>query len=223
MKSDYTEKDEFYFAHERKDVINEMKLFFQSDQFVGKSCLEIGCGSGTTGKILKAQFGFSKYIGVEYIEEAAHQAQQNIDDCFRGRVEDVLEKELKSEKFDCIIYLDVLEHLYDPWSVFNKALENLNPDGYVIASIPNIAFYEVVLRIIFDKFEYNPSGGIMDSTHIRWFTKHTIIQLFDKMQIQKISNNTVSFNKWYIKIIASLLKIVFKRFFTIQYLVIAKK
>ena len=222
MQNNYTEKSDFYFTHIRHDILNEIESFFSPTDFEAKRCLEIGCGGAITGKLIKEKYKVSEYIGIEYVDEASKLANKNIDKCYSGKAEDVLVNELKNEQFDFILYLDVLEHLYDPWGVFDLAATKLKKGGFIIASIPNASYFEFIYRIIFDKFEYNPSGGIMDSTHIRWFTKHTILDLFKKQKIKKIKGKTIVFNKWYSKLFYFVTLPIFRRFFTIQYLIIAK-
>ncbi len=223
MQNDYTEKSEFYFSHLRSDILDEMSKKFSDTQFKGMRFLEIGCGGATTGKVIKDKYQLNEYIGIEYVNSAAQEANKNIDYCYSGKAEDILDTQLKGEKFDAVLFMDVLEHLYDPWSIVSQAIDKLNDGGFVIASIPNVAYYEVIYRIIFDKFEYNPNGGIMDSTHIRWFSKHTIKQLFKNINILSITNKHVNFNRKWINFLLKLTSPITKRYFTIQYIVIAQK
>jgi SAM-dependent methyltransferase len=73
-------------------------------------------------------------------------------------------------EFDCLIFADVLEHLYDPWERLRSACHHVRPGGTVIVSVPNIrhisALYRIFLR---GQFPRN-ARGLFDGTHLRWFT-----------------------------------------------------
>jgi SAM-dependent methyltransferase len=78
--------------------------------------------------------------------------------------------------FDAILCLDVLEHLRDPWGVARRLAELLRPGGVMIASIPNIAHYRIIVGLLRGRWTYAPSG-ILDHTHLRFFTRDTAIDL----------------------------------------------
>jgi 2-polyprenyl-3-methyl-5-hydroxy-6-metoxy-1,4-benzoquinol methylase len=78
--------------------------------------------------------------------------------------------------FDAIVFGDVLEHLADPACVLTLARRCLSPGGVIIVSVPNIAHWTVRLRLLFGRFEYR-DGGIMDATHLRWFTRKTLLAM----------------------------------------------
>jgi 2-polyprenyl-3-methyl-5-hydroxy-6-metoxy-1,4-benzoquinol methylase len=76
--------------------------------------------------------------------------------------------------FDCILYGDVLEHLRNPWGVLDRHREILRDGGTIICSIPNIRYYGVLRSLIFKgRWDYTPLG-ILDRTHLRFFTLKTI-------------------------------------------------
>lgn len=138
--------------------------------------LDVGCGAGLTADYAKRTFDIKEVVGIEYNGEVARKAAQRLDRVLIGDIEQ-MEIEYPDEYFDCILCADVLEHLRDPWAVLAKLRRLLAPDGVLIASIPNIRHARVLAKIIFDRFEYEPSG-ILDWTHLRFFTRHTIEQLF---------------------------------------------
>jgi 2-polyprenyl-3-methyl-5-hydroxy-6-metoxy-1,4-benzoquinol methylase len=130
--------------------------------------LEIGCGAGMTGKLLK-ELGFEEIVGIEVVEEVARKAIPYYDRVIVGDVEKVM---LPYEKghFDCILYGDVLEHLVEPWRVLKEHNALLKPGGTIVCSIPNIRHYRITRRLLFKgKWEYQESG-ILDRTHLRFFT-----------------------------------------------------
>src|SRR6201999_4678964 len=72
--------------------------------------------------------------------------------------------------YDAVLFLDVLEHLYDPWGVLAAAVMALRPGGVVHAVVPNVAHVSVVRRLLLGRFDY-ADVGTMDRTHVRWFTR----------------------------------------------------
>lgn len=80
---------------------------------------------------------------------------------------------------DCWIFGDVLEHLKDPWRLLSDIRRILPIDGCVVACIPNAQHWSVQARLSFGDFRYEDSG-IFDRTHIRWFTRSTMIEMFQR-------------------------------------------
>jgi 2-polyprenyl-3-methyl-5-hydroxy-6-metoxy-1,4-benzoquinol methylase len=80
--------------------------------------------------------------------------------------------------FDAIVYADVLEHLADPLRVLVELDRSLAPDGFVIVSVPNIAHFYVRLLLLCGRFDYI-DRGILDRTHLRFFTERTLRALID--------------------------------------------
>jgi methionine biosynthesis protein MetW len=78
--------------------------------------------------------------------------------------------------FDVIVFADVLEHVADPAHILALARGCLRPGGSVIISVPNVAHWTVRLRLLLGRFDY-ADGGIMDATHLRWFTRKTVLAL----------------------------------------------
>ncbi|MEW6557416.1 MAG: bifunctional glycosyltransferase family 2 protein/class I SAM-dependent methyltransferase [Elusimicrobiota bacterium] len=140
--------------------------------------LDVGCSTGFLGRYLIENKNCKMY-GIEIDEESAKIAQSFYHKIVILDVEksDVFEQ--LNEKFDFIVFGDVLEHLKDPEHILIKAREKLNPNGSIIISIPNIANWRVRWNLLFGKFEYQESG-ILDKNHLRFFTLHSIKKMFDK-------------------------------------------
>ncbi|MBN1597130.1 MAG: class I SAM-dependent methyltransferase [Bacteroidales bacterium] len=155
--------------------------------------LDVGCATGESGDyLLKA--GIAKYvIGIEPDNKMASLAKKKLSDVFKGTVENYLEKTKDFERFDYIILGDILEHLVNPWDIVAKIKTCLKPDGKIIISIPNIrrfeTFYEVFIK---GKWPYN-DNGIHDRTHLRFFTRSNIVELFEDagLQIDNIHSKRV--------------------------------
>ena len=86
---------------------------------------------------------------------------------------------MPSDKFDCIVFNDVLEHMSDPWSALEIAGDVLNNCGRVVASIPNVRHYTVLVPLLIKgRWTYH-DVGILDRTHLRFFTRSTVRELFE--------------------------------------------
>jgi 2-polyprenyl-3-methyl-5-hydroxy-6-metoxy-1,4-benzoquinol methylase len=139
--------------------------------------LDIGCGEGDFGRMLKDKMGASEVWGVEYFEDAAINAKNNLDKVLHSKIEDAI-NQLPDNYFDCIFFNDVLEHLIDPYSVLEKIKSKCKANGSVVASIPNILNFENLYLVLKNQdWEYKPFG-IMDKTHLRFFTKKSVNRMF---------------------------------------------
>lgn len=155
--------------------IKEMPDFISGQP---KKILEAGCGSGNFGAALKAKFN-AEVTGIELFESAAKETLKKPDKVICGNLE---EKVYNTENnyYDLIVFNDVLEHLYDPWSVLKKAAAKLANGGKVAALVPNIRHLYTMFDIVIKKdFKY-ADAGILDKTHLRFFTKKSIIRIFDE-------------------------------------------
>ncbi len=141
--------------------------------------LEIGCGAGSTGLALKQKFQEIEYVGVEPDEGAAKIAQTRLDRVICSDIEKVQLDTfgLTKEYFDLIICADVLEHLYDPWKILFALRNNLVPDGRILASIPNIQHISIINNLLNGNWTYS-KYGLLDATHIRFFTLSEITKMF---------------------------------------------
>jgi 2-polyprenyl-3-methyl-5-hydroxy-6-metoxy-1,4-benzoquinol methylase len=134
--------------------------------------LDIGCGAGALSEAIKNK-GYIVW-GIELNNEAAQKAKKRID---RVINEDLLKfNEIKriigENSFDYIVFSNVLEHLYDPFLVLQNYLIFLKKGGLVLISVPNAAVWTNRIKLLFGKFDYCDTG-IMDRTHIRFFTFKT--------------------------------------------------
>lgn len=145
----------------------------------GKKVLEFGCSYGYMSKVLIEKFNCS-VIGVEIDNEAAQESKKICERVIVGNAEEInWSLELHNETFDVIVFADVLEHLRDPWGLLNNLRKYLKAEGYIVASIPNIAYLGVIVDLIHGEFDYRPLG-ILDDTHLRFFTLKSIREMFEK-------------------------------------------
>lgn len=166
----YTDKSEDYFAHARKEIAPLLP------QQCGR-VLEIGCGSGATLGWLRRDQRASFTVGVEISEAAAQNAIVHADEVYCLDFERV-ELPSRNTKFDVILCLDVLEHMVNPWLMVDRLVtQHLMPGGTLIVSLPNVRHYSVVLPLLFrGRWDYQ-DAGLLDRTHLRFFTRDTAICL----------------------------------------------
>ncbi len=143
-----------------------------------KSILEVGCGSGATLAQLKRIGKAKRVVGIEISPIAAQRARKMLDAVYQGDIErDSFP--LRRGQFNIILFPDVLEHLIDPWSVLKKMRSYLKPGGKIIVSVPNIRHFTVLRDLIWHGDWRYSDAGIMDRTHLRFFTRRTIIEALE--------------------------------------------
>jgi SAM-dependent methyltransferase len=168
LENAYAEKQADYFEYQRPEM-------FQLLPVLAKRVLDIGCGSGVFGQSLKKHFGCEVW-GVEPDRKSFEKAVPRLDHVVHGYFDDKLE--LPAGYFDCIFFNDVLEHMIDPAFALGLAKKLLSPRGKIIASIPNIAHFPTVWRLAMrGQWKYT-ERGILDRTHLRFFTRQSISALF---------------------------------------------
>jgi SAM-dependent methyltransferase len=93
----------------------------------------------------------------------------------------LLDEEFLAEHggFDVVLSSDVIEHTAAPAGFVEMMGRALRPGGLLLVSVPNVAHWSVRLNLLFGRFDYEPVG-IMDATHLRWFTTKTIADLLDR-------------------------------------------
>ena len=132
-----------------------------------------------TGYITKALSERGCHVTcVETDAAAAEVASSFCERMIVGSIEEIdLPATFKDERFDVVMFGDVLEHLLDPEAVLVKVVSLLNPDGYVVASIPNVAHASIVLNLMAGEFK-DTDLGLLDKTHLRFFTRSSIETMF---------------------------------------------
>ena len=144
-----------------------------------KSVLEIGCGAGALGHVYKKSNPLATYVGVEYVKQAADSASQVLNHVLCGDVEDadLIIPMVNNKPYDCIVYGDVLEHLKNPWDCLSRHLDLLSDHGVVVACIPNVQHWSVLAHLLNGQWP-TVDQGLFDRTHLRWFTRDSIVQWF---------------------------------------------
>jgi SAM-dependent methyltransferase len=166
----YDGKPDSYFANARRDIVQLMTTGPDS------SVLELGCGAGGTGRAVLEAGKAGRYVGLELSPAAATIAAGYLTEVLVGDVEALDLSSLKAS-FDALIISEVLEHLTDPWTSLQRLAGCVKPGGLVYASSPNVAHWSVIRGLISGRFEY-AEKGVMDRTHLRWFTPESYRDLF---------------------------------------------
>lgn len=143
--------------------------------------LDVGCGEGVNGEYLKAQ-GFAKrVVGIEYVESAANIAAERLDAVICADLNTLDLGSLAELKyFDYILCLDVLEHLVNPWEKLQELTGLLAPGGKLIASLPNVRNWRVLYDLAARGQWAYGNAGILDRTHLRFFTRESSIALLEQ-------------------------------------------
>lgn len=142
-----------------------------------KTILDVGCGQGAFLKLVKEQTGAEAW-GIEMEPDVAEVAKKYADKILTGKIEN-LTNSIPDAYFDCIIFNDVLEHLLDPTETLKLIRPKLSGNGIVIASIPNVRYFGNLYELLLKKdWEYKDSG-ILDTTHLRFFTKLSMKRMFE--------------------------------------------
>jgi O-antigen biosynthesis protein len=144
----------------------------------GSRVLEFGCATGYMSQALHDRLG-ATVVGVELNAEAAQLAAVHLDRLLVGDAEELdLEAELGGDRFDAILFADVLEHLRDPAALLRRVRPFVAEGGVVVASIPNVAHAAVRLALLGGSFRYREQG-LLDETHLRFFTREGIQDLLE--------------------------------------------
>jgi len=179
--------DQSYYGRERREIEPLLPAN------IGR-VLEIGCGAGGTLRWLKQSGKAAQAYGLEYVPEAAAKAAEVADAVQSGDIEATGIP--FDGQFDAILCLDVLEHLRDPWSVVQSLRQRLAPGGTLIVSVPNVRHHSVTLPLLLQgQFRYQPAG-ILDRTHLRFFTRESARDLLEQGGFQ-VTNLVAQGANWH--------------------------
>lgn len=146
-----------------------------------RAVLEVGCGAGALGRAYKQINPACTYFGLEIDADAAAVAATRLDRVLHGNAEtdDAARLDLPAAGVDCLIYGDALEHMVDPWAVLTAHAAHLSDDGVVLACIPNVQHWSVLAGLLRGQFTYTDEG-LLDRTHLRFFTVDSLPELFGR-------------------------------------------
>ena len=149
-----------------------------------KKIIEVGCSSGALAREFKKNSTECYWLGIEIDSNYAEIAKRHCDETQVLNIEIAPESFwVKANNADCWIFGDTLEHLKDPWSVLRLVRDNISPKGSIIVCIPNAQHWSIQVKLSIGDFRYEASG-LLDKTHLRWFTRQTLIEMFDHSGFQ---------------------------------------
>ena len=181
---------EAYHNHPRPELIQS---FFRSPRVV----LEVGCGGGATGRLIKEKWPESVVVGMDIEAESLRIAQTVLDRVIRAEKDpcdtDLIEQSnglIGPGTVDTLILADVLEHLENPWKVLRWLRGFLRADAQIIVSLPNVRNLGVLAGLRAGQWRYAVSG-ILDVTHLRFFTRESAISLLSECGYEVVNQNAV--------------------------------
>lgn len=143
-----------------------------------ETIVEVGCSTGALAKAYKKINPGCRYVGIEIDSEYAELARRYCDAVINADIENAAEDVLQPlASTDCWVFSDTLEHLRDPWAVLKRLRSLIADSACVVACIPNVQHWSIQAKLCRGEFRYEEIG-LMDRTHLRWFTRITIIDLF---------------------------------------------
>ena len=151
------------------------------------SVLDVGCAEATMFQELRNK-GVTYYCGIDIINtpEFLSLIKPRLDRYIHCDLNRTVTFPFKDEEFDVIIFGDILEHVFDPWSVLERFVRHLKPNGTIIISIPNsLLHYSAFRKIITGTHSYQ-SSGLWDNTHIRFFSRRMVLGMINKAGLEVV-------------------------------------
>jgi len=143
-----------------------------------KRVIDVGCGEGRFGALLKERLGCTVW-GIELNAEAAQAATTRLDRVLTGDAIECLRGLTDQSAFDCVVLNDLLEHLPQPELALQAATRLLAPGGVIVASIPNVRYFPVLWDLLVHRDWRYVEAGVLDRTHLRFFTRKSLPRLFE--------------------------------------------
>ncbi len=160
-------------------IFNRELLALMPDK--ARQVVEIGCMLGNFAQAYRQINPECHYTGIDIDADYAKEAQKHCDLAIAADVERLDEGMwAQLEKADCWVFGDTLEHLRDPWKVLRRINKNMKSHGggTLVACVPNAQHWSIQMRLNNGAFRYE-DAGLLDRTHLRWFTRTTLVELFE--------------------------------------------
>lgn len=207
---------------------NSLSPYFNADRrellhFLGgarySSAIDVGCASGLLGRELISSRTVKECDGIELNPQAARVAAGGLRKVWEGAIEAVAGT-IPWRSYDLIVMADLLEHLADPWQALRDLHSNAGEEVNLLISVPNVRHKSVVFPLLFSgRFEYQ-DAGIMDRTHLHFFTRSSLLKILADTgwKVQKVRPNIKSkYLKWWYP------HHLLEEFLAVQYFVLATK
>lgn len=174
-------------------------------ELLDKGCrrvLDVGCGAGDGAALVKRANPECRVFGITHSIQEARLAQAHMEHCWVLDIEGEFPVELASLSFDALIFSHVLEHLREPDAVLARFADLLCSGGQFIIAVPNVVFWRHRFKFLLGRFEYDPAGGALDDTHLRFFTYFTsdryLLSLSPQLEI-RFKGVTGSVPLWWLR------------------------
>lgn len=140
--------------------------------------IEVGCMRGTLARVYQEKNPACEWIGIDIDQDNVDIARTVCHQATCLDIEAIPESDFSQWRdVDAWVFGDILEHLRDPWRLLSLIRSTLSKNGIVVASIPNAQNWNVQARLNAGLFRYEDEG-LLDRTHIRFFTRTTILEMF---------------------------------------------
>jgi 2-polyprenyl-3-methyl-5-hydroxy-6-metoxy-1,4-benzoquinol methylase len=171
LLANYSSKSDSYFSGARRQFVDDLP------QNPSARLLEIGCSAGNTAAYTLAQGKCGWCCGVELCPGPAAEAAKKMNQVIVGDIEK-LALDFLPQSFDVLFLSEVLEHLTDPSAVLRKLRGLMKPGAIVMSGSPNVCHRSVLRMLLKGRWDYQPEG-VMDATHLRWFSPATYREMFE--------------------------------------------
>jgi 2-polyprenyl-3-methyl-5-hydroxy-6-metoxy-1,4-benzoquinol methylase len=175
----------------RAAAVEDLGVYYEGDRPdlralvppTARRVLDVGCGAGSVGAALKRDLG-AWVAGIELFPQAVEIARSRLDELIVADLDTVTD--LPAD-LDVAIFGDVLEHLRDPARLLRVTAEHLAADGLVVASVPNVKHWSVLVPLlVHDRFAYGDSG-LLDRTHVHLFTLEELERSLAEAGLEPVS------------------------------------
>lgn len=185
-----------YYKNARSEILEFLPKVAQ------KKILEIGPGEGNFSRLIKTH---AEYWAVEVNEEL--DVGDGFTSVLRGSYEEI-SGELPIAYFDIVVCNDVIEHMNDHESFLRNIRIKMTKDASIVGSIPNVRYYKNLLNLLINKDWQYGNEGILDRTHLRFFTEKSFTECVTKLgfRISKIKGiNGISIDDGYLKYLVKMI------------------
>lgn len=213
-----SQNDIDYFRHERKSLSINIPRG-------NHRVLDVGCGAGYFGAYLKKSGQAAKVFGIEIFKDAADEASTHLDGVICADIDTLdlstLRNKWGDHAFDFIECADVLEHVKNPWSTLAALYELLGTGGKLIVSLPNVRHWSVLFPLLFrGRWDYR-DAGIMDRTHLRFFTRSTACEMLQGAGFHLTSIQPLIGGRW--RVLSKVSGRLLDGFLAIQWILVAHR
>lgn len=180
--------------------------------------LDVGCGTGLFAESLKAN-GLAKEVwGVEISADVGKVAAAKLDKVLVGDIADLM-CEFPLASFDAVYFNDSLEHMVDPFTVLRDIKKYVKPGGFILVSLPNVRYIRNLFELVFKKDWVYRDHGVLDRTHLRFFTKKSAARMFEEAGLRvEVVRGIQPSRKWYMPLLNILTAGWFEDTLYLQYI-----